>query len=218
MLLALLFIPCYILQCYSLRRLHVRVGEYAHLAPFFNVLAHHSLIKSLKFEFHASFVFDEPSACALAQCLRGNATLTAIRPDAPVLPDRSRGAGRTAMLDALRVSIINVQSKALLPYHLRRVFRHALGLPMPHVVMVDVGNADSTGLLIDGAQLAATIDTWQQIGNGEFSVVYKTVLRGETVVIKTIKAGSSSELETCFREFALLLEIKGEVFTSCFYY
>jgi hypothetical protein len=181
------------------------------MAPLFNVLAQHSRIESLLLEFHASFVFDEPSACALAQCLRGNATLTAIQPDAPSLLGRSRGAGRTAMLDALRVSIINADSTALLPNHLRRVFRHALSLPMPDAVVVDVGHADSTGLLIDGAQLAATMDTWQQIGKGAFGVVYKTLFRGETVVIKTIKAGSTSELETCFREFALLLEIRGEV-------
>ncbi len=164
------------------------------------------------------FVFNEPSACVFSQCLRDNAALTAIQPDAPALLERSRGMGRTAMLDALRVSIINTDSKALLPIHLRCVFRHALGLPMPgNAVVADVGQVDSIGLLIDGAQLAATIDTWQQIGKGAFGVVYKTLFRGETVVIKTIKAGSTSELETCFREFALLLEIKSEVCTNWSY-
>lgn len=197
--------------------MHVQIGEHANLAPFFNVLAQNLRIESLQLEFHASFVFDEPSACAFAQCLRANPALTAIQPDAPALLDHSQGTGRTAILDALRVSIINAESKALLPNHLRRVFRHALGLPMPDAVVADVGDVDSTGLMIDGTQIAATMDTWQQIGKGAFGIVYKTSFRGETVVIKTIKAGSTSELETCFREFALLLEIKSEVCTSSIY-
>jgi serine/threonine protein kinase len=126
-----------------------------------------------------------------------------------VLSAKANALKRYLVMDALHVTLLFPESDSLLPLPIRRAFRQGLGLPSPleeHDSVssaADSAQADATGMMVASSELPP-IDTWVQVGKWQFGVVYRCEFRGEVVCIKTIASNSVDELESVYREFALI--------------
>ncbi len=119
-----------------------------------------------------------------------------------VLSAKANVSKRFLVMDALHVTLLFPQSQTLLPLPIRWAFRQGLMLPMPASVPA-LAQIDNTGMIVAPSELPP-ISTWTEVGKGQFGVVYRCKFRGQDICIKTIASKSVDELESVYREFALI--------------
>jgi serine/threonine protein kinase len=170
------------------------------LEYLFQALSTNKTISNFHLELSLSPTFTPSCTKALAFMLKQNSTITYVTPAEQVLLEKCDPVECYTVMDALHVAIINPSSNSLLPYKVRLAFRQGLGLPLPDVIH---NIPDNSGCMILPSQLG-DVQTWKKIGSGQFGVVYSADFNGETVCVKTISSESTDELESCYREFALI--------------
>ncbi len=181
------------------------------LAPLFAALAVNQTVENLHVGLNPSIVsFSEATTLSLADMLRTNHVLTSFNLCEQLL-QLSHATHLIAVVNALHVCAINSESPTLLPFRIRMAFRRGIGLTLPYQIDTAFFLApDPLNLHVLATELP-DVRQWHRVGSGQFGVVYRCEFRGREVCIKTIKSHKASDLESCFREFALVYDIVHQV-------
>ncbi len=180
------------------------------LAPLFSALAVNQTVLELHVVMKSISSFSEATTLSLSAMLRSNHVLTSFNLCEDLL-QLAHPTHLVAVVNALHVCAINFESPTLLPYRIRMAFRRGIGLTLPHQIDETFFLApDPLNLHILASELP-DFRLWQRVGSGQFGVVYRCEFQGREVCIKTIKSNEVADLESCYREFALVYDVMHQV-------